>query len=177
MKLLQNWGRLRSVMMLNPLEVHRQSRMIVRHTETVWSTANASHQAVTSQTHWHYIANHPHSVHTVTLITTLCKKGFWPHAHMHPFQRFSHDRELSNVCIWWIMYELRPSKLPKLLLLLLCRRLMTFWQLKGYLFNYSRHVIWTRHQHSSHHGNSITHMSKLIVGTHARKAGTASARK
>ena len=30
------------------------------------------------------------------------------------------------------MHELRPSKLPKLLLLLLCRRLTTFWQLKGY---------------------------------------------
>ena len=26
-----------------------------------------------------------------------------------------------------------PQKVPKLLLLLLCRRLTTFWQLKGYL--------------------------------------------
>ena len=37
-----------------------------------------------------------------------------------------------------LIHELRPSKVPKLPLLLLCRRLTTFWQLKGY------HVIlWT----------------------------------
>ena len=70
-------GRLRSVMMLNHLEVHRQSQMIARHTGTVWSTANASHQAVTGQTHWHYTTTHPHSVHTVTLITTFVKKSLF----------------------------------------------------------------------------------------------------
>ena len=84
------------------------------------------------QTHWHYITTHPHPVHTATLITTFVKKSL-PRAHTHPFPRFSRDREQPIICIWWIMHELRPSKLPKLLILLLCRRLTTFWQLKGYL--------------------------------------------
>ena len=45
-------------------------------------------QAVTDQTHWHYITTHPHSVHTVTLITTFCKIVFLLHAHMHHFLCF-----------------------------------------------------------------------------------------
>ena len=101
---------------------------------------NASHQAKTSQTHlaWHY--NPPHSVHTVTLITTFCKKTSLPRAHMHPFLRFSRDPEKPTVCIWWIMYEPSP-KMPKLLWLLLCCHSTTIWQLKGYSTAYSSMLI------------------------------------
>ena len=49
----------------------------LRDTATVWSTTNASHQAVTCQTHWHYIATHPHSVHTLTLIPFVKKSCFF----------------------------------------------------------------------------------------------------
>ena len=78
---------------------------------------------------WHCnppsLSTHSDTDHNLLFI----KKIFLPCAHMHPFPRFSRGRELPNVwCIWWIMYELWPSKL---ILLLLCCCLTTFWQLKG----------------------------------------------
>ena len=52
------------------------------------------------------------------------------------------------------MHKLRPSKVPKLLLLLLCHRLMTFWQLKGHR-GYARSALL--------HINSVKHAFTVVV--------------
>ena len=46
--------------------------------------------------------------------------------------RAFHVAKQPIACIWWIMYEPSPPKMPKLLWFLICCRLTTIWQLKGY---------------------------------------------
>ena len=100
--------------MLNPLEASPQA---VTDDRDNWDTQglsdwwpyNASHQIATSQTHWHYITTHPHSVHTVTLITTFVTVFFCHVCTRTPSHTFMCNQKQPIIMHWWKCINYHPK--------------------------------------------------------------------